>query len=107
MIVVAQRGRRSATVFDSEFAENLVEMVLHRVSADPQNDRDFLVRFALAHPFRHLLLARTEVDRWPSRPSIADLFVNKQKKAARMRVAREPNDQLTRPVSERPSAPGL
>ena len=59
MMIALQCRRRSATVFDSEFAENLVEMVLYRVSADPQNDCDFLVGFALTQPFRHFLLAGT------------------------------------------------
>ncbi len=35
-MIALQCSRRSVTVFDSEFSENLVEMVLYRVSADPQ-----------------------------------------------------------------------
>ena len=54
------QGRsRSVTVFDAKFAENLVDMVLYRVSADPQNNGDFVVGLALANPFRHFLLAGT------------------------------------------------
>ena len=96
--------RRSATVFDSKFAENLVEMVLYRVSADPEDNRDFLVGFALTHPIRHLLLTRAKIDRSPGGPAVLDLFVHKQEKTARVRVARESDNQLARSASERPSA---
>jgi hypothetical protein len=103
--MIALDGHRSsATVLDSQFAENLVEMVLYRVSADPEDNRDFLVGFALTHPIRHLLLTRAKIDHSPSGPAVLDLFVYEQEKTARVRVAREPNNQLARSASERPSA---
>ena len=47
-----KRHRCSASVFDSEFAEDLVEMVLHGMRADPKDDGNLLVRLALTHPLR-------------------------------------------------------
>ena len=55
-------GHGSGTsVFDAQLPEDLVKMVLHGVSADPKDDGDLFVRFALANPFGDLLLARAEM----------------------------------------------
>jgi hypothetical protein len=55
-------GHGSGTsVLDAQLPEDLVKMVLHGVSTDPQDDGDLFVRFALANPFGNLLLARAEM----------------------------------------------
>ena len=51
----------STSVFHSQLPEDLLEVVLHRVSADPKDDSDLFVRFPLANPFADLLLARAEM----------------------------------------------
>ena len=73
----------STSVFDPEFSEDFVEMVLHGMSADPKDDSDFFVRFALANPFGDLLLARAEMI-LEKGTLVLSLFVDKQQITARM-----------------------
>ena len=71
----------STSVFDAQLAEDFIEVVLHCVSADPKDDSDLLVRFALANPFSDLLLARTEMI-LAKRALVFALFVDEQEKTA-------------------------
>ena len=89
-------GHRSRTpVFHSQLAEDFVEVVLHCVGADPKDDSDLLVRFALANPFGDLLLARTEMI-LAKRALVFTLFVDEQEKTACMGMAAKAHCQLTK-----------
>src|SRR5262245_36910271 len=92
----------STSVFDTQLAEDFIEVVLHCVSADPKDDSDLLVRFALANPFSDLLLARTEMI-LAKRPLVLALFVHKQEKTPSIWTAAKAHCQPTKSTGEGPS----
>jgi hypothetical protein len=47
-------------IFDPELLEDALEVLAHRVHADPKDPADFAIGLALAKPVQHFAFARSE-----------------------------------------------
>jgi hypothetical protein len=78
-------------------------MVFHGMRADPQDDCNFLIGFALRDPLCDFPFPGAEVQGAPHRRTIHDLLVHEQKKGSGVRVPGQSHRQLAQPADEGPS----